>query len=53
MSLVVAKESALCLSLDVNKYIFLQSPNENLASDIIDRIDNVFKEIEEDKDGSR
>ena len=43
----------LNILLDVKKYIFLQSTNEKLASDIIDRIDNVFKDIEEDKDGSR
>ena len=43
----------LNILLDVKKYIFLQTNNEKLASDIIDRIDNVFKEIEEDKDGSR
>ena len=43
----------LNILLDVKKYIFLQTNNEKLASDIIDRIDNVFKEIEENKDGSR
>ena len=43
----------LNILLDVKKYIFLQANNEKLASDIIDRIDNVFKEIEEDKDWSR